>query len=253
MNLEDKAVVVTGASGVIGGVIGEAFANAGARVLLGSHRRPDNAMSLAEKLRSQGSPHVHSFSADVSTAEGADALIDAAKVHLGGSVDVVVNAAGATIGGGDFVSLTEQDWISAFQANTLTSVMTSRAAAAAMHGSGRPGRIINISSIRGLPSSGRTSIMAYSAAKAALFNITATLAKDLAPDVLVNAIAPGFVKTSNYDSMSDELKDAFLNATLLKRWIPASEIADTALFLARTDSITGQTVVVDGGFSLKFQ
>lgn len=113
------------------------------------------------------------------------------------------------------------------------------------------GSIINTSSIRGLDVSGREGIMAYSAAKAALINFTTTLAKELAPDITVNAVAPGFVYKPDYESFPDELKQAFLDGTLIKRFIEPHEIADAYLYLAGTPVVTGEVLVVDGGFRLK--
>jgi 3-oxoacyl-[acyl-carrier protein] reductase len=93
--------------------------------------------------------------------------------------------------------------------------------------------------------------MAYSAAKAALINFTKTLAKQLAPSIMVNAIAPGFVESPLYDRMPAELTQGFINGTLIKRYIRTSEIAESYLFLARSEIITGEVLVVDGGFTLK--
>jgi len=93
--------------------------------------------------------------------------------------------------------------------------------------------------------------MAYSAAKAAMINFTKTLAKELAPEILVNAVAPGFVLTPNYDDVPQNVKNEFIDGTLIKRWISTDEIAEAFLFLARADGVTGEILVVDGGFTLK--
>lgn len=116
----------------------------------------------------------------------------------------------------------------------------------------RSGAILNTSSIRGLSHCGREGIMAYSAAKAAVISFTKTLAKQLAPYVTVNAVAPGFVYTRAYDGMTDEAKRAFIEATALKRWIQPEEIADAFVYLASASAVTGEVLVVDGGFALKF-
>ena len=113
------------------------------------------------------------------------------------------------------------------------------------------GKILNTASIRGLTNTGREGIMPYSAAKAAVVNFTKTLAKQVAPKILVNAVAPGFVYTPYYETLSKELKDQFINNTLIKRFITVEEIADAFHYLATTDAITGSVLVVDGGFTLK--
>jgi 3-oxoacyl-[acyl-carrier protein] reductase len=107
-----------------------------------------------------------------------------------------------------------------------------------------------MASIRGLDTTGSTLSMAYSAAKAALINFTKTLAKELAPNILVNAVAPGFTLSSAFDSVSEERKAGFVAGTLLKKWITPEEIADAFLYLACSQSITGEVLVVDAGWTL---
>jgi 3-oxoacyl-[acyl-carrier protein] reductase len=111
------------------------------------------------------------------------------------------------------------------------------------------GKILNTSSIRGWEQGGRAIV--YAAAKAGINSFTRTLAKQVAPKIQVNAVAPGFVKTRSYDKMSREMIDFFLGQTYLQRWITAEEVADTFVFLAKNDGITGQVIYVDGGFTLK--
>ena len=112
------------------------------------------------------------------------------------------------------------------------------------------GKIINTASIRGLPEGGRTGIMAYSAAKAALINFTKTLAKELAPTITVNAVAPGFTDSSAFNGVAKETIKGYLDSTLLKRWITPDEIADAFLYLAGADAITGEVLVIDAGWTL---
>jgi len=113
------------------------------------------------------------------------------------------------------------------------------------------GAIVNTASIRGLDATGRPGIMAYSAAKAAMINFTKTLAKELAPRITVNAVAPGFVTTPNYDKTPEETKKEFIDGTLIKRWLQPEEIAEGILYLAGSPGVTGEVLVIDGGFSLK--
>jgi 3-oxoacyl-[acyl-carrier protein] reductase len=115
------------------------------------------------------------------------------------------------------------------------------------------GKILNTSSIRGLPHTGREGVMPYSAAKAAVINFTKTLAKELAPNIQVNNIAPGFVYTPYYDSLSEDVKKNFIKGTAIKRFINVDEIAKAFLYLATADAVTGETLVVDGGFTLKIE
>ena len=113
------------------------------------------------------------------------------------------------------------------------------------------GRIVNIASIKGLYSSvGR---VAYASSKAAVINLTTGLAKELAPKILVNAVAPGFTSTEmTENTWSDRIKKQVDNI-LLKRMADPKEIAEVVLFLSgdKNKYITGQTINVDGGFSIK--
>lgn len=244
--ISGKVVVITGASGAIGSAVTSRFAEAGNLVVLNSKERPENCERQVNELQSNGKQAVH-YQADVSTPDGAASLMRRASEAFGG-IDVLCNIAGATVGGGDFADLKTSDWEAAFAQNLYTAVNCSQAVLRYMEG--REGRIINTSSVRGLWASGRPAIMAYSLAKGALVNFTSTLAKVVAPGILVNAIAPGFVWTANYEAMPEELRSKFIDATLVKRFLTADEMADGFLFLAATTCITGQTLVMDGGFSL---
>lgn len=111
------------------------------------------------------------------------------------------------------------------------------------------GKIINTSSIRGAEHGGRSVV--YAASKAGINSFSKTLAKMIAPTIQVNAVAPGFVKTRNYDGMTKEQTDLFISQTYLKRWVTEDEIADAFIFLAKNDAMTGQVIYVDAGFTLK--
>jgi NAD(P)-dependent dehydrogenase (short-subunit alcohol dehydrogenase family) len=241
-----KVAVITGASGAIGSAVAKRFADDGYSLVLNSRTRSESCEEHVETFRAAG-VEVYHHHGDVSTHEAAVELTAATRREFG-ALDVLVNIAGATVGGAPVDELTAADWEAAFAANFYTAVYCSQAALKEM--SGRKGWIINTSSVRGLWASGRPAIMAYSVAKAALINYTSTLAKTVGPDIIVNAVAPGFVWTPNYAAMSEELQKSFIEATILKRFITAEELADSYLFLASTTCITGQTLVVDGGFSL---
>jgi 3-oxoacyl-[acyl-carrier protein] reductase len=111
------------------------------------------------------------------------------------------------------------------------------------------GKIINTSSIRGAEHGGRSVV--YAASKSGLNSFSKTLAKMVAPNIQVNAVAPGFVKTRNYDKSTPEQLKNFLDQTYLKRWVTEDEIADAFIFLAKNDAMTGQVIYVDAGFTLK--
>jgi 3-oxoacyl-[acyl-carrier protein] reductase len=131
----------------------------------------------------------------------------------------------------------------------MSTVLCSIRAAKSMTAQGG-GSIINTSSIRGFDANGREGVMAYSAAKAAVNNFTRTLAKELAPIVRVNAVAPGFVATSYMDRVADELKQAWLENIPLKEFIAPTDIAGAYLYLAEAPYVTGTLLAADAGFTL---
>ena len=247
MLLKGKVAVITGSSSNIGRAIALRFGKEGAKIVVNSKSHPQEGKSVVNELKSLGAEAIY-VQADVSEETGAKKLIDAA-VEKFGTVDVLVNNAGRTTGL-PFFEITKENLLDQFNNNFFCTVLCSKEAAKVMKEKGK-GKIINTASIRGISHTGREGIMAYSAAKAAVINFTKTLAKELAPNITVNAVAPGFVITPNYDSLSEEIKKQFIEGTLIKRWIQPDEMADAYLFLATSDIVTGQVIVVDGGFTLK--
>jgi 3-oxoacyl-[acyl-carrier protein] reductase len=130
----------------------------------------------------------------------------------------------------------------------LTSVLICSQYAAKIMKKNGGGKILNTSSIRGWEFGGRAPV--YAACKAAVNNFTRTFAKMVAPEITVNAVAPGFVKTRTYDTMTDERIDGFIESTALKRFIKPDEIADAFVFLAQNDAMTGQVIYVEAGYML---
>ena len=117
----------------------------------------------------------------------------------------------------------------------------------------KSGKIVNISSIRGIDHCGREGVMDYSASKTAVIGLTKTMAKELAPYINVNTVAPGHTKTEMTAPLPDEIKQNMIEGSYLKRMAEPEDIAKAILFMASDDAdfITGQILLVDGGFSLK--
>lgn len=247
MNLQGKVAVVTGSAANIGRAIALRFARLGCRVVVNSRTNVDGGNSVVEEIIEKGGQALF-VQADVSEAAQADLLFSRALERFG-TVDVLVNNAGSSLPT-PFSDSSKEDWVRAFDANFFSAVLCAQRAARIMV-EADGGTIINTSSVRGLDHTGREGIMAYSAAKAAVNNFTKTLAKQLAPAIRVNAVAPGFVYTSPYDNMPEEVKKQFIDSTLIKRWIDVEELANAYVFLAQSDVVTGQIIVVDGGFTLK--
>lgn len=247
MKLKDKVVLITGSSNNIGKATAIKFAKEGAKIVVNSIKNTAGGEAVAEEIKVSGGEAIY-VRADVSKQEGVDKLFGE-TVQAFNTLDILINNAGRAVSV-PFLETTEEHWLDLLRCNFLSTVLCSKEAAKIMLHNGS-GKIINTSSVRGIQHTGRESIMAYSAAKAAVINFTKTLAKELAPKISVNAVAPGFVYTTSYDNMPRQLKDAFINSTLIKRWINVNEIADAFLYLANAEAVTGEVLVVDGGFTLK--
>ena len=254
LHLGGKTAVVTGASKGIGLAITRALAAEGVSVVAGALH---GSSELDELSRSAD---VHPVSLDLTAPDGPAQLVTAAVDRFGG-VDLLVNNVGAVRPRLDgFVALTDDDWEWALTINFLAAVRTMRAAIPAM--SRRPGaNIVTISSVNAfLPDPG---VIDYSAAKGALTNLCKSLSKELGPDIRVNTISPGPVRTDLWlgaggvaatvgGAAGTDPADVVRRqeaAAASGRFTTPAEIADLVLYLAsdRAANITGSDVVIDGG------
>lgn len=246
-----RHVMVTGGSGVIGGAVAELFATRGDAVTVVCHSRRDEAEVFASRLRGWGC--VVSVAQCDLRDEVAVAGMFASVRGVSGPVNVLVGCAGNVVGGGDPLGLSVEQLRAEWDTNVVSFYLSVKYATQQMVESGVRGHVVGVTSIRGLPHCGRPPILGYSAAKAAMVSMVGTLAKELAPAVLVNGVAPGFVYTPNYDAMDEATKESFLSNTPVGGWVPAEDVAEACWMLAGSTSLTGQNIVVDGGFSLKLQ
>jgi 3-oxoacyl-[acyl-carrier protein] reductase len=246
MSLDDRVVLVTGSSRGIGHAVAAAFAESGARVVVNSATDTDGGARTVRVIEAKGGTARY-VPADVTDPPMVEQLFTTVEGDLG-PVDILINNAGVTESV-PFLEATKDHWLRMLNVNLLSTVLCSQRAARPMLDRGS-GVIINTSSVRGFDANGREGIMAYSAAKAAVNNFTRTLAKELAPTVRVNAVAPGFVATSYMDRVTDELKASWLEAIPLKRFMSPREIAEAYLFLAESPCTTGTILTLDAGFTL---
>ncbi|MBM4332433.1 MAG: 3-oxoacyl-ACP reductase FabG [Deltaproteobacteria bacterium] len=248
MRLKDKTALITGGGRGIGATTALLMLAEGARVgVVDLHEA--NMAKVVETARSRGY-ELKTFIGDVSQKESVQNFMDA-FVNEFGRIDILVNNAGMAILR-PFLEKTVEDWIKTLEVNLIGVFLCAQAAAKYMLAQ-KSGKIINISSIRGIDHCGREGIMDYSAAKAGVINLTKTMAKELAPHINVNTVAPGHTLTEMTASLPEAVRKNMIEGSYLKRMAQPEDIARAILFLASDDAnfFTGQVLLVDGGFSLK--
>ncbi len=250
LGLRDKVAVVTGASRGIGRGIAQAFAAEGARVAALA-RTADDLARTVDMLEGEAGTHL-AVTCDVTDPEQAVSALDQVRSDLGG-LDILVNNAGRRQNFSRLDTLDMDEWRVAIEANLSSVFYMSRAAVTSMIEQ-RSGSIVNISSIAGPVAF--ASIGAYSAAKAGVIALTKVMAVEWAEfGIRANSVAPGWTESSmNHELRTDpanrDLLESIRDQIVMKRFAIPSETANAVLFLAGDSAsyITGETVVVDGGW-----
>jgi 3-oxoacyl-[acyl-carrier protein] reductase len=246
MILKDKVVLITGSSSGIGRTTAIRFAKEGAKVVVNySTNKKGGEETLAKLIKITKDCLL--VQADVSKEEDVKRLFKTV-VDKFSTVDVLINNAAIGTDKRPFMEASFEDFQEMIDTDITSVFMCSQQAALIMQKQGY-GKILNTSSVRGWGPGGRAPV--YAAMKAAVNSFTKTFAKMVAPNIQVNAVGPGFVKTRTYDVMSSEKIKGFIDSTYLKRWVTQEEIADAFVFLAKNDALTGQVIYVDAGFTLK--
>jgi 3-oxoacyl-[acyl-carrier protein] reductase len=240
---QDRVALVTGSATGIGRAAAWRLAERGFAVTVNYAKSKVEAEETAEGIRRRGARALV-YAANVADDTAVRAMVERTTEEFGG-LDVLVNSAGTThfIPHDDLEGLTEAIWDEILDVNLKGTFFACRAAMPFLKA--RKGAIVNVTSVAGLAGSG--SSIAYAASKGAVNTLTKSLARAFAPEVRVNAVAPGPVQTRWLADHQDMVEQA-MKLTPLKRPATADDIADTILFLAdATTLMTGQVLVVDGG------
>ncbi|MDB5182617.1 MAG: family NAD(P)-dependent oxidoreductase [Candidatus Saccharibacteria bacterium] len=241
--MKDKTVLITGSSRVgMGAAAARLAFEQGAKVILHGRVMTDELKALSQELK-----------CDYVLCDVADKLAVEAVVkeiiEKVGRIDALINCAGMAAAE-PFLKSSDEHWIEVFKVNVLGTVHFIQAVAPYML-KAKTGRIVNVSSMRGIENTSSARIPAYSASKAAVNNLTAVLAKEFAPYVAVNAVAPGFTMTHMSNAWTEAVHTQVKNA-LLERAAQPEEVAEVMIFLASDKAafITGQVITVDGGYGM---
>ncbi len=249
MRLQDKSAIVTGGGTGIGRGIALMFAKEGAKVVV-SGRRMEPLQETVMTIEKEGGKGL-AVAADVSKMEEVQRLVEQ-TVSTFGAIDILVNNAGVYIPH-DAMTMTEEEWNTVMSIDLKGVWHGAKAVIPYMLKQGK-GKIINISSIAGLI--GFEQSAAYCAAKGAVVNLTREMALDYAPkNIYINGIAPGLIDTdmTKFVLTDEAVKKAFLDKTPVGRVGAPQDIAFAAVYLGsdESDFVIGQTLVVDGGWTIR--
>jgi 3-oxoacyl-[acyl-carrier protein] reductase len=245
LELQGTVAIVTGGNGGLGQRICHVLAQAGSHIAVVYAQSQAQAQEVAAQLRQTG-VRAEAMACDVTHPQQVQQLVSRV-VQTFGRVDILVNDAAYNtwIAFQDLDAMTYEEWQKILDVNLTGPMLCSKAVAPIMRQQGN-GRIVNIASIAGLMPSG--SSIPYAVSKAGLIHLTRCMAVGLAPQVLVNCIAPGYLEGTRATSNLDlDFQEQAKQGSLLKRAADKDDIADQVVALCRTDSITGQTLVIDSG------
>jgi 3-oxoacyl-[acyl-carrier protein] reductase len=243
MDLANKVVLVTGSSRGIGAVTAKAFLNAGCRLILNG--RHDLTADQQATLNSFGDRAVY-LKGDLANPGDVKSLAKAAWDQFG-QIDVLINNAGINR---DklFIGMKQEDFDDVIAVNLRGPFLLSQAILKKMYKK-RQGCIINLASVVGLH--GNAGQANYAASKAGIIGLTKSVAREGAlRGIRCNAIAPGMIMSDMTSQLSERVKKEISSQIPLKRFGKPEEVAQTAVFLAQNDYITGQVIVVDGGMTI---
>ena len=246
MDLKGAVALVTGGNGGLGQRICHALAKEGAHVAVVYAQSRDQAEGVARELASRHRVDAAAFACDITDGVAVETLVAGVAKRFG-RLDILVNDAAynKAVPFHDLDGLTDQVWDRIMAVNLTGPMRLAKAVAPTMKAQGR-GRIVNIASVAGLGPQG--SSIAYAVSKAGLIHLTRCLAVALAPETLVNCVAPGLLEgTRATANLRPEQVERSASGSLLKKAADKDDCADMVVTMCRTETMTGQTVVIDSG------
>ncbi|MDP3690525.1 SDR family NAD(P)-dependent oxidoreductase [Bradyrhizobium sp.] len=246
MDLKNTVALVTGGNGGLGQRICHALAREGAHVAVMYARSREQAEGVARDLASRYQVDARAFGCDITDGADVERLVGEVTQAFG-RLDILVNDAAynVAIPFGDLDDLTMEVWEKIMAVNLAGPMRLIKAVAPVMKAQGQ-GRIVNIASVAGLSPTG--SSIAYAVSKAGLIHLTRCMAVALAPETLVNCVAPGLLEgTRATANLRSEQVERAASSALLKKPADKDDCADMVVAMCRTGTMTGQTVVIDSG------
>ena len=246
MDLKGAVALVTGGNGGLGQRICHALAKEGVHIAVMYAQSRDQAEGVARALTTGYQISAAAFVCDITDGAAVDRLVGHVTKRFG-RLDILVNDAAynKSISFADLDNLTLEVWDKIMAVNLTGPMRLIKAVAPLMKAQGR-GRIVNISSVAGLGPTG--SSIAYAVSKAGLIHLTRCMAVALAPEVLVNCLAPGLLEgTRATSNLRPEQIERSSSGSLLKKAADKDDCADMVVTMCHTETMTGQTVVIDSG------
>jgi len=246
MELRGTVALVTGGNGGLGQRICHALAKEGAHVAVMYAQSRDQAEGVARTLTTSYQINAAAFACDITDATAVEKLVGDVTKRFG-RLDILVNDAAynKSISFTDLDGLTQEVWDKIMAVNLTGPMRLTKAVAPVMKRQGR-GRIVNIASVAGLGPTG--SSIAYAVSKAGLIHLTRCMAVAMAPETLVNCVAPGLLEgTRATANLLPEVVTRNAASSLLRKPADKDDCADMVVTMCRTETMTGQTVVIDSG------
>lgn len=247
MKLEGEVSLITGGSHGIGAAAALAFAQAGADVAIAARHFDEAAQDVGRAIQQLGR-RFHFVASDLRHPDAAAACVRETRAALGDPAVLVHSAGGPAPG--SILTITPEAWYEAFDLHVHAAFHLCRAAIPAMQAAGR-GAIVLVSSVAGLR--GCPEAFAYGVVKGALPQFARSLARDLADsNIRVNCVAPGIIRTRFHQHLTpQQARNNVENRIPLHREGAPTDVAEVILTLARNDFITGETVTIDGGMTMR--